>query len=371
MPPSTHSNKRKSILPLHIDTASFTTPPAQSNYPWRRMVAWKRQSVFIVFLTLFLVSAGLNIHHYRTPPTVSIVLSNDPLPPPSMPVLEHAIIVAGHAIYTGPPDTQSLQTDEHWTLEPYQKHGQVFTFQQHIQKGIALLKDNPKALLIFTGQKGKTKTKTKLFIFYYYYYYYCLFRIGHKVVTFFLSLSGQTRPAAGPHSEAISYWQIAQLLLVNATSDTLLPRMVTEEFARDSHENLLFSFCRFSEITGHYPSSVTVVGFEFKRSRFQDIHRASLRYPADRFEYIGIDPPHSVLGADDWKTGEALYSYGPFQKDKYGCHGTLRQKKIDRNPYRRRHAYRASCPALVDLLNYCPANNKLFAGLLPWDKGLF
>lgn len=59
-------------------------------------------------------------------------------------------------------------------------------------------------------------------------------------------------------------------------------RMVTEEFARDSHENLLFSICRFSEMTGNYPSKITVVGFEFKRQRFQDIHRYSIGYPVEQ-----------------------------------------------------------------------------------------
>jgi hypothetical protein len=35
-------------------------------------------------------------------------------------------------------------------------------------------------------------------------------------------------------------------------------RTLTEEHARDSFENLLFSVCRFRELTGTYPYNITV-----------------------------------------------------------------------------------------------------------------
>lgn len=97
--------------------------------------------------------------------------------------------------------------------------------------------------------------------------------------------SGQTRAHAGPQSEGQSYWQIANSLIHKeaandtTTTDSLTARMIVEDYARDSHENLLFSICRFQEMTGQYPSSITVVGFEFKRTRFEEIHLRSLRYP--------------------------------------------------------------------------------------------
>lgn len=65
--------------------------------------------------------------------------------------------------------------------------------------------------------------------------------------------------------------------------------MTTEDDALDSFENLLFSIARFHEYTGHYPFKITVVGFEIKRRRFTELHRAALRWPEDRFHYIGID----------------------------------------------------------------------------------
>ena len=62
-----------------------------------------------------------------------------------------------------------------------------------------------------------------------------------------------------------------------------LERVVSEEFARDSYENLLFSLCRFFEMTGRYPEKLTVVGFGFKEKRFTDLHRKAVRFPKERF----------------------------------------------------------------------------------------
>jgi hypothetical protein len=41
--------------------------------------------------------------------------------------------------------------------------------------------------------------------------------------------------------------------------------------------------------TGRWPERITVVGYEMKRERFVSLHRAAIRFPADRFTYIGID----------------------------------------------------------------------------------
>lgn len=38
-------------------------------------------------------------------------------------------------------------------------------------------------------------------------------------------------------------------------------KALTEEHARDSFENLLFSVCRFRELTGSYPHNITVSPF--------------------------------------------------------------------------------------------------------------
>ena len=69
---------------------------------------------------------------------------------------------------------------------------------------------------------------------------------------------GETRRDAGPRSEGASYWQVA-----NAADwfgyPSVRQRSATEEAARDSYENVLFGLCRFYQLTGHYPETVTVV----------------------------------------------------------------------------------------------------------------
>lgn len=62
---------------------------------------------------------------------------------------------------------------------------------------------------------------------------------------------------------------------------------VLQEHARDSFENLLFSLCRFYELTGHYPDDLLVIGYDFKHERFSELHRAALRWPDQRFKFVG------------------------------------------------------------------------------------
>jgi hypothetical protein len=74
----------------------------------------------------------------------------------------------------------------------------------------------------------------------------------------------------------------------------LLERVISEEFARDSYENILFSLCRFFEVTGRYPEKITVVGFGFKEKRFTELHRKAVRFPKDR--YVSIERITLTLG---------------------------------------------------------------------------
>ena len=151
-------------------------------------------------------------------------------------------------------------------------------------------------------------------------------------------------------------------------------RATTEEFARDSYENLLFSICRFREVTGHYPSKVTVVGFSFKKARFSDLHRAAIKFPLEHFFYVGVDPenPKDPNGGGSGSgsreaamKGEQARSVIPYSKDPYGCGEELQKKREERNPFHRSHGYYFGCPELRELLDYCgPA---IFEKPLPWD----
>jgi hypothetical protein len=72
------------------------------------------------------------------------------------------------------------------------------------------------------------------------------------------------------------------------------PHLAPQDRARDSFENLLFSLCRFYELTGRYPDSLTLVGYEFKRRRFSQLHRAALRLPQEAFRYEGTPALNSA-----------------------------------------------------------------------------
>jgi hypothetical protein len=95
------------------------------------------------------------------------------------------------------------------------------------------------------------------------------------------------------------------LFRITATGDsTPFSRATTETYALDSYQNILFSIARFHEVTGGYPSQITVVGYEMKRRRFEGLHRAAIRFPAVLFEYIGLEPPATDDEAITAREGE-------------------------------------------------------------------
>ncbi|CAA3007203.1 uncharacterized protein C57A10.07-like [Olea europaea subsp. europaea] len=133
---------------------------------------------------------------------------------------KNLVTVAGHSIYTS-SSCEKVDNEDSWFLESYQRHpGQAATFVTHIQKGVDIAADDDEALLLFSG--------------------------------------GETRKDAGPRSEAQSYWVVAESKGWFGKQDNVRSRALTEEHARDSFENLLFSVCRFRELTGTYPQNITV-----------------------------------------------------------------------------------------------------------------
>ena len=144
---------------------------------------------------------------------------------------------------------------------------------------------------------------------------------------------------------------------------------VSEENATDSLENLMFSVCRFREVTGRYPERVSIVSFAFKRRRFETLHAAALRWPPDPFDYVGVDPPPSTgFNLAESTAGENGNSLLPFQLDPYGCHSEVLQKKRrERNPFARTAPYELTCPEMKHLLHWC--GPKLISEEeLPWGK---
>ncbi len=231
---------------------------------------------------------------------------------------KNLVIVAGHSVYIG-KDFNNVFDDSNWFLYSFQK-GEPKLYIEHIRVGCEIAKRDKKSFLIFTG--------------------------------------GQTRREAYFRSEAQMYWEIANHL--GFIDDDLKERTTTEEFSRDSFENLLFPICRFREYLGYYPNHITMVTFAFKERRFR-LHREALRIPENMITFVGANNPEDIELA---LKGEAraikLMEYDP-----YCSHDELLEKKNQRNPWKRQHGYPISCPELKELFEY--KGREIFRGTLPWD----
>jgi hypothetical protein len=97
---------------------------------------------------------------------------------------------------------------------------------------------------------------------------------------------GYTRRDAGARSEAGSYWLVADAMKWFGAQG-VRDRALLEDRARDSFENLLFSVCRFRQFSGSYPQKITIVSYDFKRTRFLKMHALSLGYSESQVNFIG------------------------------------------------------------------------------------
>ncbi|XP_061355460.1 uncharacterized protein C57A10.07 [Gastrolobium bilobum] len=240
------------------------------------------------------------------------------------PKLQNLVMVAGHSIYTS-SNCGKIDKEDSWFLESYQKNpGQATTFLAHIHKGIEIAARDDSALLLFSG--------------------------------------GETRRDAGPRSEAQSYWAVADSKGWFGKEESVKWRALTEEHARDSFENLLFSVCRFRELTGSYPQNITVVSYDFKEDRFAHLHRSAIGFPESKFFYVGT-PATSNAKAGALKGEELVRTQ--FQRDPYGCRGSLYHKKLKRDPFHRSIPYPNGCPEIEALFRYCEPTP--YPGALPWS----
>jgi len=291
----------------------------------------------------------------------------------------HLIVVAGHSVLISGDLANAGRSDSVWYLYDYQRNrGLPRAIVSHVQAAIRIAADDERSLLVFSG--------------------------------------GETRASTGPESEGGSYFRVADALdlwdgrdvfaeeedggddndarglerTAGTTSDaggdgdeangdggattpsrrsTVRARTVTEEYATDSFENLLFSICRFREITGSYPRKISMVSFSFKRLRFETLHAEALRWPLDRFDYVGVDPPASTgFDLEESSKGERNNSLQPFREDPYGCHTEiLQRKRRERNPFARKAPYELTCPEMRDLLLWC-GPELIPEGNVPWSK---
>ncbi|EPS44039.1 hypothetical protein H072_1937 [Dactylellina haptotyla CBS 200.50] len=328
-PPEIRVPRPSTPSQLGPGVASPIPPIIRRRWPWR--TSW--QTIVISILALY---ALYSLFKSSGPVGSGVVVVAEYDGGAPRKDLTHLVIVAGHAIWMG---GNTLGDDEkEWTLLPYQ-HGLAKTFKEHIVAGVKVAEENEDSLLMFTG--------------------------------------GETRSFAGPASESQSYWSLAYLSQLIEPNSSLFNRSTTEEFARDSYENLLFSICRFYEYTSNYPTKITVVGFEFKRERIETVHRAAIRYPEQNFHYIGIDNTDDMAQLEDFTKGEKEGPLEQFKADPHGCTDpVLVSKKKGRNPFRTRHGYDTTCPDLRAILRWCRMPEAVkggvtqqYTGELPWSKG--
>lgn len=249
--------------------------------------------------------------------------------------LQDLVLVAGHAAFKStvtrvPNDPES---DDSWVLQDFQI-GEPPFYLEHIRRGIVLAANNPVALLVFSG--------------------------------------GRTRQEAGSWSEAKTYHEIAISRCfwipdkMMSTRDDVARRTTTEEFARDSFENLFFGICRFQQTASSYPRIVTVVSWAFKAARF-DLHRAAIRFPAIRFRFVGVNEPIDLSGALDGER-KALRSFIEYP---LGSGGDLADKRAKRNPFGQRHEYHC-CSGVNDLFSFMEDSvnaQKTYLRKFPWEDG--
>lgn len=228
------------------------------------------------------------------------------------------IIVAGHAICVCP---ERPLEDSSWVLLDYQK-GEPPKYVEHIRAGVTAAASDPRALLVFAG--------------------------------------GSTRTEAGPRSEGGSYWYVAEAADWFGFAG-VRERAITEEFSRDSYENMLYSICRAKEFRGKYPEHVTFVSWEFKRERFE-LHRRAIGWPAKLFRYLAVNDPAAIEQA---RRAEAATRVG-YEKDPYSGSPEFRAKKDARNPFRKGQGYLECCPELRELMAH--SGPDWFGGELPWRE---
>ena len=241
----------------------------------------------------------------------------------------HLIVVAGHSVIVSGHLHDADVDESDWFLLNYQKdQGLPQAIVAHIKEGIRLASLDPKSLLIFSA--------------------------------------GGPDVHPGPMDAGTSYYQVADAMNLWRGS-TVRSRTATERLSLDSFQNLLFAICRFFELTGRYPNQITVVSFNFKRRRFEELHVPALQWPSSKFSYVGIDPDASTgFDAKRSAKGELEYAAKPFETDPYGCHSDiLRDKREERNPFRHAIPYELSCPTMTSLLKWC-GPSLISEAQVPW-----
>lgn len=136
--------------------------------------------------------------------------------------------------------------------------------------------------------------------------------------------SGPTRSETDL-SEARSYANLASENNYFGLPNISSARLLLEERALDSYQNILFSLTLFFSTYRTWPRSMTIVSHAFKKHRLVDLHCSAIGFPGRDVEFMGIDPPGED-GGEGSKKAEVDWTVDP-----HGIGGGLRAKREKRN----------------------------------------
>jgi hypothetical protein len=157
---------------------------------------------------------------------------------------------------------------------------------------------------------------------------------------------GDTKRDKTSLSEATSYRNLAVANDLFGHPASLASRIFTDDNATDSFQNVLFPLVAFAFHATQYekfgeaknqntkesrtlPEHLTIIGHEFKRRRFEELHLLAVRWPKNpvRFRYVGVDPLMDAGKRLEVLNGEMLRGYGAWQRDLYGAGDFLANKR--------------------------------------------
>lgn len=201
-----------------------------------------------------------------------------------MAMLTELILVPGHAVWSLKGNPLDEWT---WHLKPYQ-NSEVRYFVEHIRAGVELAAARSEALLVFSG--------------------------------------AATERAAGPVSEALGYWRIADHFEWWGHS-SVRERTVLEEYSLDSFLNVLYGLHRFRQVAGDWPERVTVCGWGFKSRRIGGLHREALKWTRP-FDCIAVNDPVNLNEVRE----REVRTCAEFEADPRGDHAPIATKRAARKP---------------------------------------
>ncbi|KAF2468587.1 uncharacterized protein BDR25DRAFT_187793, partial [Lindgomyces ingoldianus] len=229
--------------------------------------------------------------------------------------VQNLVIVCCHSIFH--PDASSSSfplyspyDERNWHLAPFQesnpntaKPGEHETFLAHLTAGLDALTVGSWAgntLLILSG--------------------------------------GVTKRPLTPLSEARSYYNAALVQAMlhghrhGGRARKLFDqgRLLLEEYATDSYQNLLFSIVLFRQTTGVYPKNIRIITHAFKAKRFLELHARAIGWEPDRIRVQGIDPVMSGAEYEDTVRGEERFGYAPWLEDSHATGDLLSRKRKQR-----------------------------------------